>query len=1207
MARLIPSYSTHCCVESGFRLSQSVMLSALVLVVLPALCYGLGKTGYPCPTDCDCFVFPEDKDAVHVRCAIDVLSSKRFNFSVLHANDTSGLYIQCDKDISPHYTNHISNFMFSHLVHLKVLEFHDCQITDISRLALYGLTTLQKFRVVRAKHLTFAEDVFAELPSLKHLEITGSQFVYIPPNGLCDSHNLYKVNFTNSRVRVINEVGLTCVRPLASLLYMDFSQNFLTQLPEDFSIKFPKLQAVFLSNNRISKIQPGTFKNLKDLRLLSLSKNFLASLPQEFLMNSVNLSGIGLSGNELSRIPKGFLRRLPRLKIFEARNTFLGDSVWEEMLKSTSLEILDLSNSALTYINSTVMSNLRQLKRLVLSGNSIRELPNNVLQRQSKLELLYLRSNEITEIGKNSLVGLKSLQALTLYNNNISIIHNAAFRKLSNSLTQFLNLSSNALTKVPRAVSVLGKLVSLDISHNEIDSLDINSFEGLDSLLELHISNNILTYIPQNVFQKCPNLIILNIATNNISRVQNNAFGQLRRLRYVWLENNRLSDVGWVFTNIDNLQFLNVSNNLISEPVSPYLFPSTLEYLYLAGNQISTILDGSFENMNDLKLLDLRGNRLSVISSMALRVSLRNWQTPYLLLRGNPLSCICKMAWLKYLVSGNHSDASHYFQIGDYESLLCHQPEHLQFHFVSRTPYTDFVCYYTVNCLLRECSCCYFEGCDCKSVCPANCTCYHDQSWSVHMVNCQASGMTELPPFLPRTMTELRLDGNQLNNLDKHSFLARDFLSVIYLNNSQIQELDNKTFHGLPKLKVLYLNNNNIETLVSGVFNGLSVLEELYLDHNKLSFISQGVFDALFALKKLTLTDNALSNFESLMVNLPSASIQVYLADNPYSCACSHLDTIQEAINSFGSLVRDLHNLTCNISENDMAENISDGSYFLSPVQKDFSQRQRIIDVVSNLDTFCPNTTQSMVTSVSVGLRPLPSSHLVLIIIAVVVLVLTFIALFLFVKRKFIQVWLYTKFGMRLKRPNHKADQDKKYDAFISYSSKDEHFVVHELAPRLEQGNPSYKLCLHYRDFPVGASIAESIIEAVESSRRIILVLSTNFLQSEWCRFEFQSAHHQVLKDRLNRLIVILLTDIPFTKLDPDLKLYLKMNTYLKCGDPWFWEKLRFALPEIPKPKVNKNCKRKKKKGGQNGVGPSVYVVFGSSVSLHTYEEVQPV
>lgn len=47
-------------------------------------------------------------------------------------------------------------------------------------------------------------------------------------------------------------------------------------------------------------------------------------------------------------------------------------------------------------------------------------------------------------------------------------------------------------------------------------------------------------------------------------------------------------------------------------------------------------------------------------------------------------------------------------------------------------------------------------------------------------------------------------------------------------------------------------------------------------------------------------------------------------------------------------------------------------------------------------------------------------------------------------------------------------ENEVQFDAFVSFSSRDEAWVLGELAPRLEeQGEPRLKLCLHNRDFEV--------------------------------------------------------------------------------------------------------------------------------------------
>lgn len=83
-----------------------------------------------------------------------------------------------------------------------------------------------------------------------------------------------------------------------------------------------------------------------------------------------------------------------------------------------------------------------------------------------------------------------------------------------------------------------------------------------------------------------------------------------------------------------------------------------------------------------------------------------------------------------------------------------------------------------------------------------------------------------------------------------------------------------------------------------------------------------------------------------------------------------------------------------------------------------------------------------------------------------------------------------------------------------------------------------------------------------------MIVLSRHYMASGWARTEFREAAAHALRHPClaPRLIVVLAEDAPPKDLDPELHRYVHHNTYLKRGDPLFWQKLRLALPPPREP-----------------------------------------
>lgn len=204
-----------------------------------------------------------------------------------------------------------------------------------------------------------------------------------------------------------------------------------------------------------------------------------------------------------------------------------------------------------------------------------------------------------------------------------------------------------------------------------------------------------------------------------------------------------------------------------------------------------------------------------------------------------------------------------------------------------------------------------------------------------------------------------------------------------------------------------------------------------------------------------------------------------------------------------------------------------------------------------SFDDFCPSLTETLVAS-SVFLGSIGIMFGILIFVY-------------YRHEQEIKVWLFAHRMLLWWVTEEDYDTDKKYDAFVSYAEQDHAFVRDKFIPKLESNK--FKVCHHMRDFVAGEWIADEIRKSVLASRRTIIVLSENFIKSQWCMVEFKTAYELSVKENCARVIILVYGDLPSQeKLSPEMRTYMSMNTYafIDYKDSRFWEKLKYKLPHPP-------------------------------------------
>ncbi|GKB56213.1 leucine-rich repeat-containing protein, partial [Tanacetum coccineum] len=220
-----------------------------------------------------------------------------------------------------------------------------------------------------------------------------------------------------------------------------------------------------------------------------------------------------------------------------------------------------------------------------------------------------------------SLFNLPHLQTLNLAFNDFSRSRiPSGFGRFSNSLTH-LNLSGCGLSgQVPPDITLLHKLVSLDLSWNDVDlklepQVFINMLRNFTNLEELSLANlNISSVLPTSLNISSSSLKLLNLRNSGLQGKLPHYIFNLQSLETLDLGYNYFTGniPSKISVNLTHLTSLSLLYNKLNGTLPSWLFTSpSLEYLYLDDNMFGGNVPFELFALPSLKELDLGNNQLS--------------------------------------------------------------------------------------------------------------------------------------------------------------------------------------------------------------------------------------------------------------------------------------------------------------------------------------------------------------------------------------------------------------------------------------------------------------------------------------------------------------------------------------------------------------------------------------------------------------------
>ena len=534
-------------------------------------------------------------------------------------------------------------------------------------------------------------------------------------------------------------------------------------------------------------------------------------------------------------------------------------------------------------ISQSKYKNLKNLKKIAFLRCKINGLVDHVIEGQN-IKSLSFSNNNISEIRPEIFEKVPKLRELILAKNELSGDLVKINQKDFGDDLRILDLSNNKLEAINiNSFSGLNNLKQLILDHNQISKIEAKALSNLKALINLKLTNNRLEKIPD--LSGLKSLKFLDLSKNDIDKIPLMAFNPCSNsLKTLSIGDNKINQISWPsISELKNLNFLNVTGNLIREPPTDFQNGNNLENFEALNNKMFC----GCKMRKFKEWLGDEGNN-GALGDYVICEEPENVQGRYLSdVSMDELVENCKVAepdgeidsGLKKIeintskqkevqevekprnskntteTQGNTEISTNDIKIEEAEQLL--------------TPPINKIIELSGEQKRSDIEICLPDG-----LTACNCINY------IFQINCANKNLEYVPTGFSKGIKLFDLRKNYIEDINKFAFKEMENLRSIHLQYNLIRMIKEDDFVDLHNLVYLYLNFNQIEYIHASAFRDLKNLAYLHLDHNQLTTIAEPLLPPLETLFHLDLSHNLLETlFEHSFEDLRRLR-ELILADN---------------------------------------------------------------------------------------------------------------------------------------------------------------------------------------------------------------------------------------------------------------------------------------------------------------------------------------